>query len=60
MLLPQELVFCLVDLGGEMLRAALVGVQLLHQAMVRGLDLIVCGARFEAKDGERVTVERAN
>src|SRR5437867_3721395 len=40
----------LVDLGGEVVRPALVGMQLHHQAAMRGADRLLVGAGLEAED----------
>ena len=51
-LLPgsQQHLFGLVDLGGEVGRAPLVRMQLLHQRTVRPFDLAGVGPRRHAKD----------
>ena len=41
---PREHIFRLIDLGGEIVRAAVVGMELLHEVAVRGADLLGAGA----------------
>src|SRR5947209_6781304 len=50
-LLPvQQHVAGAVDLGGEVIGAAVIGVELLHQAAVRRPDRLGIGAGHEAED----------
>ena len=51
---PQQDFLGLVDLGGEVGRAALVRVVLAHQPPVRLLDLVGAWRRFEAEQLERL------
>src|SRR5262249_2232077 len=49
-LATQQQILGLVDLGREIGRAALVGMQLLHQALVGVVHLVLRGARLQAED----------
>src|SRR5437764_5538941 len=50
MLSVEQHVASAVDLGGEIIGAAVIGVELLHQAAVRRPDRLGIGARGEAED----------
>ena len=50
----EQHVLGLIDLGGEIVRAAVIGMELLHQPAVRGADFIGRRALLQAQHGQRL------
>src|SRR5215472_13146728 len=55
----EEDVFGFVDLGGDVVRAAAVGMILHHQAPVRGADFVFGRAFVQAEDFQRLLARHA-